>query len=233
MFVLLFSLPAFAESFANRDAWLKDLGPSLKKAVCSTGSHFRKCFSPTNDECNSLADKTFTFCTGRYKIPKELTEEEFNSWQLKIKACVGTSMSIALEDGKKSVDAPGCTPEGADEAKDRAAVTAIPVDVYLEQLALSMPQDLCLENMPHRTCYKITTAECRAGITKAIQQCIPFLKKELPAKIFLSENRDHDMKVVGCFAPFFEQAFGAKRDKKETFCNSTFNGMAPTKGKGK
>jgi hypothetical protein len=237
--VVLFSLnnSAFASAgngFANRDKWLKDLSPQMKEGLCKPGSHFRKCFTATAEECTGLAEKSFAYCTARYKgdIPAKLTEPEFNVWSLKIKACMGASMSIAFEDAKKAVQSEAC--EASEKPGSDTETVAVPVDVYLDQLSLTMPQDLCLDSMPHRACYSVTQAECRKGIAKAIQECIPELKGELPAKITLAENKDFDISVVQCLSPRFDKVFSGKRAKSgPDYCGAAFAAAKPkAKAKG-
>lgn len=223
-----------ASNLADRDTWLKDLKVEMKQKTCASDSHFRKCFTPTNEECQSLADKSFVYCTARSKsqIPAKLGEQEFNLWRFKIKACMGVSMSIALEDAKKAVQSDACSAESSVEKEGSDANTSVPVDVYLDQQSLSMPQDLCLDSMPHRTCYTVEQAECRKGITKAIQECIPELKADLPPTILLVDNKEYDMKIVQCLSPRFDKAFLAKRAKKGAdYCSATFAALKTQKKK--
>ena len=151
-------------------------------------------------------------------------------WGLKIKACMGASMSIALEDAKKAVQSDACSAESSAESEGAGSATSVPVDVYLDQLSLTMPQDLCLDAMPHRTCYTVEQTECRKGIAKAIQECIPELKETLPAIIKLVDNKEYDMDVVQCLSPRFDKVFNAKRAKKGAdYCSATFAALKTQK----
>jgi hypothetical protein len=211
-----FTSSAFADSI-DREKWKKEFGSEVRDIVCKSDTYFRRCFTVNQAECEGQASKSFAECFARNKakIPASLNEAAFKEWTPKLKACVGTEMAIAFDDAKRTLESEACDPKKDMDLK-------VPADIYLEQAAASLPRDLCIEGMPHRSCYAVTEKECQAVMTKAAHDCIPSLQKEFPSKVQLRDSALWIMDVASCASPRYAQALSAKRTKTDEYCRTAF-----------